>query len=121
MVGALFDTNILIDYLGGVAPSRAEFSRYEDRSISIVTWIEVMVGAVEREREVVREFLSAFSIIALDQTVAEAAVALRRAHRIKLPDAIIWASATTQGRLLVTRNERDFPIGDPSVRMPYRL
>ncbi|MER8370394.1 hypothetical protein NKH70_31295 [Mesorhizobium sp. M0991] len=53
--------------------------------------------------------------------MANRAVALRRAHRIKLPDAVIWATAQTAGRLLVTRNTKDLPPDDPGIRQPYTL
>jgi hypothetical protein len=53
--------------------------------------------------------------------VAERAVTLRREHRLKLPDAIVWASAQVQAMLLVTRDTKGFPAGDPGVRMPYRV
>jgi predicted nucleic acid-binding protein len=39
---------------------------------------------------------------------------------MKLPDAIIWAAAQSEDRILVTRNTRDFPAEDPGVRVPYR-
>ena len=47
MVGAnaLFDTNILIDYLSGVESAREEVERYGNRSISVITWMEVMDGS----------------------------------------------------------------------------
>ena len=45
MVKALFDTSILIDYLNAVPESRTELQRYTDKAISIITWMEVMVGA----------------------------------------------------------------------------
>jgi hypothetical protein len=51
--------------------------------------------------------------------IAERAVALRRARRVKLPDALIWATAETQGALLVTRNTKDFPADAPGIRVPY--
>lgn len=121
MVGALFDTNILIDHLNAVPEAREEIGRFEDRAISIVTWMEVMVGASADLVEPTRHFLEGFSAIALDEEIANHAVALRRAHRIKLPDAVIWATAQTTGRLLVTRNTKDFPPGDPGVREPYTL
>ena len=60
-------------------------------------------------------------MIALDDEIARRAVELRRAHRIKLPDAVIWATAQTTGRLLVTRNTKDFSPDDPGVRKPYTL
>jgi len=121
MVKALFDTNILIDFLRGLPAARDELARYEDRAISIVTWMEVLVGADPGHERGTRDFLGGFTMIALDQTVASAAVALRRIHRVRLPDAIVWASARQQGRLLVTRDRKGFPADDPGVRMPYRV
>lgn len=121
MVKALFDTNILIDFLNGVEEARAELANYDDSAISIISWMEVMVGASDQARDGTKVFLSSFQLIGLDEPVAEAAVTLRRSHRIKLPDAIVWASAHVNGRLLITRNERDFPTSDPGVRSPYRL
>ena len=118
---AVFDTNILIDFLGGAAPAREELSRYDDPAISIVTWMEVMVGAAPATADATRVFLSGFRVIPLDDLVAAEAGELRRRHRMKLPDAIIWASARIEHRLLVTRNEKDFPVSDPGVRSPYRL
>ena len=42
---AVFDTNIIIDALNGVAAADAEYSRYERVLISRITWMEVLVGA----------------------------------------------------------------------------
>jgi predicted nucleic acid-binding protein len=121
MVKALFDTNVLVDYLNAVPQARNELRRYESKAVSIVTWMEVMVGATENVEDTTRAFLNTFDIIALDETIAERAVSLRRSHHVKLPDAIIWATARVHAMLLVTRNTRDFPAGDPGIRMPYRL
>ena len=46
---------------------------------------------------------------------------IRRRYKIRLPDAVIWATARILGCLLVTRNIRDFPKDDPGVRIPYKL
>jgi predicted nucleic acid-binding protein len=119
MVKALFDTNILIDYLNAIPEAREELNRYTDRAISIITWMEVMAGAEGRLEAPTRSFLDGFETIGLDARIAEKAVALRRERRIKLPDAVIWASAQVNGMLLVTRNTKDFPAGDPGVRAPY--
>jgi hypothetical protein len=32
-----------------------------------------------------------------------------------------WATAQVHAMLLVTRNVKDFPDGDPGVRAPYKL
>jgi len=121
MVGALFDTNILIDHLNAIPEAREEIERFENRAISIITWMEVMVGADADLVEPTRLFLAGFKIVALDNEIANRAVELRRVHRIKLPDAVIWATAQTTDRLLVTRNTKDFPPDDPGVREPYTL
>jgi len=121
MVKALFDTNILIDYLNAVPEARAELSLHSDKAISIVTWMEVMVGAAPDLEAPTGDFLSGFEIIGLDERIAARAVDLRRRHRIKLPDAVIWASARDRAMLLVTRDVKDFPEGDPGIRVPYAL
>ena len=119
---AVIDTNILIDYLAGVEAARDEIARHADASISAVTWMEVLVGAAdELETERLRWFLSGFRRIPIDDAVAELAVGIRRTYRMRLPDAIIWASARSVGGLLVTRNTRDFPSDDPGVRVPYSI
>jgi predicted nucleic acid-binding protein len=119
MVKALFDTNILIDYLNGVPAAKAELERFRDKSISIVTWMEVMVGASADVEKATRAFLDGFNRIELGETVAHRAVELRKQHKMKLPDAIIWASAQENAMLLVTRNIKDFPQNDPGIRVPY--
>ena len=44
---------------------------------------------------------------------------IRKKTRLKLPDAIILATARVHGLLLVTRNHRDFPKREPDIRIPY--
>lgn len=120
-MNALLDTNILIDYLNGVEAAREEIQRYSDAVISPITWMEVMVGVLPEEEPAVRLFLSAFPQLPIDSAVAERAVAIRRKVKIRLPDAIIWASAQCANALLVTRNSKDFPSGAPEIRVPYSL
>ena len=43
-VKALFDTNILLDYLKGVEAAQVERARYRQPLISIVTWMEVLAA-----------------------------------------------------------------------------
>lgn len=121
VVKALFDTNVIIDFLNAVPEARRELRRYNAKAISTVTWIEVMVGADAEVEDATRAVLRKFELIELDPPVAELAVGLRRRHNIKLPDAIIWASAKHHRMLLVTRNTKDFPANDPGVRHPYTL
>jgi predicted nucleic acid-binding protein len=121
MVKALFDTNILVDYLNAVPQARNELRRYTEKAVSIITWMEVMAGTTGEVEAATRSFLGNFDVIALDERIAERAVGLRRSYHVKLPDAIIWATAQAHAMLLVTRNTRDFSSSDPGVRVPYRL
>ena len=119
MVKPLFDSCILIDYLQGVPEAREELKRYDRGAISIVTRMEVMVGADAGVEAATRAFLSAFETIGVDAGIAERAVAIRRERRMRLPDAIVKATADVAGALLITRNSRDFPPDMPGVRIPY--
>ncbi len=118
---ALFDTCILIDYLRGVVPARAECDRHVDRAISIVTWMEVLAGATAANEGDTRTLLLNFQLLPLTVEVAERAVAIRRKSKIKLPDAIIQATAELDGRVLITRNTRDFPAHGRGIHVPYRV
>lgn len=118
---ALLDTNILVDFLNGIPEARDEVARYAEKAISIVSWMEVMVGTDDQTAAGTRAFLKTFEQIPLDDAVAARAVELRRMHRIRLPDAVIWASADVHSLLLVTRNTKDFDPSSPGIRVPYRL
>jgi predicted nucleic acid-binding protein len=118
---ALFDTNILIDYLNGIPAARKELELYESRAVSIVTWMEVMYGAEQEFADTTRAFLNRFTVTPITEAIAERAVTLRRQRNPKLPDAIIGATTLETGLMLVTRNTKDFGAKLPGVRHPYRV
>ena len=118
---AIFDTNIVIDALNGVEAADTEYGRYDRVLISVVTWIEAMVGATDDE-EAVRDFLgSRFEIAPLDELVSATTITVRRSHRLRLPDAIILATAQVYNAELVTRNTKDFDIAWGGIRVPYAI
>jgi len=121
VVKALVDTNVLIDFLNAVPAARDELNRYDEKAISVIPWMEVLVRAPPLASRATREFLDGFDLIEVNEKVAERAVRLRQQHRLKLPNAIIWASAQIHSMLLVTRDTNAFPADDPGVRMPYRI
>ena len=118
---ALLDTNILIDYLNGVAAAKTEIARYERPAISVISWIEVLAGTRAGVETETRKFLSSFERLELSEKIAERAVSLRRAAKMRVPDAIILATAQVQSLLLVTRNTKDFATDEPGIRVPYRI
>ncbi len=118
---ALFDTNILIDYLNGVDAAKIELARYERPAISVISWIEVLAGTKPDVEVETRKFLSIFERIELSEAIADRAVALRRSAKLRVPDAIILGTARVENLVLVTRNTKDFPADEPGIRMPYRI
>ncbi|MEI9978858.1 MAG: PIN domain-containing protein [Edaphobacter sp.] len=71
-VSELFDTNILIDHLNGVAKATREITRSKNPAISVITWIEVMTGAASSSEEaILRAFLANFQYLEMTREVAE--------------------------------------------------
>ena len=120
-MNAVLDTNILIDYLKAIPQALTEVDRYSHISISIITWMEIMAGAKPTDVQPTRTALLTFTCLPISQQVADQAFIIRRDRKIKLPDAIILATAQVAGQILVTRNTRDFGTTDPQVRIPYVL
>jgi predicted nucleic acid-binding protein len=120
----VFDTNILVDFLNGESRAASLIGTYTDKVISRITWMEVLVGATTpAEQANVRSFLGSFRLAELSPAISEAAVDLRRSHtpKLKLPDAIIYATAREEACNLVTRNTKDFPAAAADVTVPYTL
>ena len=126
MSGYSFDANIVIDALLGIEDARAELKRATSGGarawISRMAWIEVMSKGSEVEARDTERFLQGFAIDEIDREIATRAAALRRQQpRLRSRDAIILATALVRGRVLVTRNTKDFPAAMPGIRIPYTL
>ncbi len=118
---ALLDTNIIIDFLAGIPAAEQVVLRYPESAISVITWIEVLAGESPDHEESTRRVLRTFPQISLSGKIANEAAQVRRTARLKLPDAIILATAYVEGRVLLTRNTKDFSPSSSSVRFPYRI
>ena len=130
---ALFDSNILIDALNGVSQAITEICYYEDAAISAVAWIEVVskpMAATAWSKlspatmQMVRDFLEDFSVLHTDDAIMAEAARIRASSfinppKIRLPDALILATANVTGRLLITCNRKDFR--GENIRFPYEL
>lgn len=121
-VKAVIDSDVLIDFLQGIPEAETEINRYDEPLYSVISWMEVMCGAeTEPERQAADALFGSMRIVDLSSQVACKAVNERKQSRLKLPDAIILASADCEGCILVTRNTKDFSKDDPRVRFPYSL
>ncbi len=91
--------------------------RSSGAAISVISWMEVMVGTPAAREEETRRFLGRFQVLGMEHEVIEQAVRIRKSMRLKLPDAIIYATALTSGRTLVTADRGDFPSGTAGVEI----
>lgn len=120
MIEAFFDTSIVIDALHNEPRAGVELRRTSRPWISRISWIEIMAGAPEKARTDTENFLRLFAVSELDEEISRRAAMMRQERpELSSPNAIIWASAQVSGRILVTRNIKDFPAEMPGIRIPY--
>jgi predicted nucleic acid-binding protein len=112
----LLDSDVFVDHLRG-ARKLPEVSG----SYSVITRAELFAGA-EMDEPAVRTLLELHTEFAVDSATAERAGRLRRSASMRLPDALIAATALEHGLDLVTRNRRDFAkVRGLRVRDPASL
>jgi len=99
----ILDTNAVLYWLGG----RLAIPLPEgDLAISVITEIEILgyPFADAADEESVKIFLSEIDIIQLTPEIKNHAVSIRRARLLKLPDAIIAASALATDAQLISND-----------------
>ncbi|MVN22172.1 type II toxin-antitoxin system VapC family toxin [Mucilaginibacter arboris] len=110
----LIDSNSVIDYLGNKIPTYGmafmnEVFNKMNPSISIITKIEVLgFNAPEEHTQLLRDAIKNIDVIDLNSAIADRTILIRKLHKMKLPDAIISATALEYGLILITRNISDF-------------
>lgn len=100
----LLDTNAVIYLVSGCLALPLPDGRY---SISIITEIELLsfAGISAEEEQRIRDLLLLLDRVQLTDAVRDEAINLRRKNRLKLPDAIIAASALTRDAVLLTNDQ----------------
>jgi hypothetical protein len=90
----VIDTNVALYFLGGRLAEGLPPGEY---FVSVVTEMELLSygGLDDSGEKAIREFLADLDIVDLTPAVKESAILLRRNHGLKLPDAIIAATAIT--------------------------
>lgn len=108
----LLDTNIVIGLLKGSAPTvvlaKQASLTLTRAGVSQITRMELLgfPGLEVQEEQVTRAFLGTCRVIMLDERIEAQAIRLRRAGLLKLPDAIVAASALVTGARLLTLDQR---------------
>ncbi len=120
----LLDTNTVLDYMGNRLPDKAKslIAKIIDDEInlSVINKIELL-GFSGVEQDLV-DFVACSNIHPMDNSVVDKTIQLRSLYRIKLPDAIIAASALINNLVLVSRNTKDFKaIENLRVVNPYEM
>jgi len=120
----LIDTNVLIDAEMGRLSKRglAFLANVINESfiVSFITYIEYLgYKDIPKSSE---ELISLAEVIEIDKFIIQNCIDLRKNYKIKLPDAIIAATALARNLNLITNNEKDFAsIQNLTVVNPHLL
>ena len=119
----LIDTNIIIYYLEGEQAAVSFLRTHRGQlALSSITWMETLSYPFSADEELlVRVFLQEFRLIEVSSPVMELTIETRRKKKIKLPDAIIAASAIHNDLILVTRNIKDFKGIEMKILDPFSV
>jgi predicted nucleic acid-binding protein len=111
----LLDTNILIYHLQGSLPEELKLKmleaiELEAAHISIITRIELFAwkGFTPESLAKAQAMVEYLAEEPLIDAIANETIAIRREFNLKLPDAVIAATALCNGWTLVTANSADF-------------
>lgn len=108
----LYDTNVFIDYFSDRLENQhlfdEKFLMENEVLISPVVRMELLShpDISEEEDKLFTELLDNFESVEIDFEVEKETILLRRKYKLKLPDAIIAASAIIENAILVTNEKR---------------
>jgi predicted nucleic acid-binding protein len=106
----LLDTNVVLDFMGNKLPTKARnlLSEIIDTEInlSVISKIELL-GFSKVEQDLV-SFVDYANVLMIDGNIVDKTIEIRKIYRIKLPDAVIAATALIHNMTLLTRNIKDF-------------
>lgn len=122
----VYDTNIFIYYLAGDPTVNSWFAEtflnLHEVLFSPIVRIELLsfIGLSQEEEQAIEDLLCQFNSVPLLREIENQTIQLKRKYKIKLPDAIIAATAIHQDAFLVTRNVQDFQgIAELKIQNPF--
>lgn len=118
---AILDSNAIIFATKELIDVDEMLSRYDEFYASIITYVEVYTFDFQNplEKAIADEIFANLEIIEVNRIVAEQSIIYRKnkSKKIKLPDAIILASAKYANAELLTDDWDDFQKIDLSVNV----
>ena len=116
---AILDSNLLIFLSKEMIDRKKLYSRYDEFCVSIITYMEVYAFDFpnKNEKDSLDRTFANLEIIEINREIADQAIIYRKnkIKKIKLPDAIILASAKYTNADLLTDDWDDFQNIDSSV------
>ena len=99
----VLDTNAILYLLGGKLAQPLPTGAY---FVSVISEMELLSypSLDEAALNQIRAFLSDVTVVELSEQVRELAIGLRRRHMLKLPDAIVAATALSLQTQLITND-----------------
>jgi predicted nucleic acid-binding protein len=121
MTGVLVDTSVMLDHLNGDRRAREALSGYSHRSISVVTWLEVMSACPPDLMEETRSFLRTFERLSISEAIADEALRLMQAKPgLTLPRGLTWATAVVNQLVYLTADAAHVTKQDSNTIVAYR-
>lgn len=101
----LLDTNVVLYFLGGRLTNPLPSGQY---FVSVITEIELLsYPSLSSDEEVqIRDFLAKIIVVELESSIKDLAITFRKQYRLRLPDAIIAATAQVLNAILFTNDVR---------------
>jgi predicted nucleic acid-binding protein len=117
----LFDACAIVDFIHA-EKGRGHWRRDINNAspfVSVITRMEVLAypGMTQKEELARRSFLKDITVVPISADIEEAAIAIRKATKIKLPDCIIAAAAIVLDAALLTSDDMLLKLSWPGLRI----
>jgi hypothetical protein len=105
MIDYILDTNILILFFAGKLKQPLPTAKL---GISVISEIEILsyAGLTAHEEKQLKNMLKNFSRLSLTDEIKQQTIIIKKSRKIKLPDAIICATAMTEQAILLTNDKQ---------------
>ena len=106
----LLDTNVVLDFMGRKLPenSKVLLSKIIDDQINISAINKMELLGFKHVEQNLIAFVDFSEVYHIDDEIIDKTIELRKKYKIKLPDAIIAATAIVNNFILISHNIKDF-------------